>query len=135
MKASISFPEIQNLILEKAKQPVFLDYVDGKTFRVTYPFKMGFIKKDISANLIIKNLTGSDLLVQLATGFASDMVLSTLIELFKGKIPEGLVEKCPDSHLLLHLGQIEQLQPLFEKLTVNNIQVLNDGVEVEGSLK
>ena len=54
MKASISFPELQNLIAEKAKQQIGLAFVDGKTIRVTYPLNLSFIKKDISANLLIK---------------------------------------------------------------------------------
>ena len=135
MKASISFPEIQNLIIEKANQSIALGYVDEKTIRVTYPLNLGFIKKDISANLIIKDVIGSDLLVQLSAGFGSDKIISTILGLLKGKIPEGLVEKRPDCHLLLHLGNIEQLQPVFEKITVNDLHVINDGIEMEGTLK
>lgn len=135
MKASISFPEIQNLLVEKTKQSIALEYVDGKTIRVTYPLNLAFIKKDISANLIIKGMTGSDLLLQFAAGFGSDAMLTTVLGLFKGKIPEGLIEKCPDSHLLLHLGGIEQLQPVFEKIIVNDIRVLSEGLEVDGTLK
>lgn len=135
MKASISFPEIQNLLIEKTNQSIGLDYVDGKTVRVTYPLNLGFIKKDISANLIIKGITGSDLLVQLSAGFGSDKIIGAILGLLNGKIPEGLVEKRPDCHLLLHLDSIEQLQSVFEKIAVNDLHVISDGLELEGSLK
>ena len=135
MKASISFPELQNIIAEKANQQIGFAFVDGKTVRISYPLNLGFIKKDISANLIIKELMGSDLLVQLDTGFGSDTMLSTVMGLLKGKIPEGLIEKRPDSHLLLHLGQIEQVQSVFEKVDVTDLHVLTEGLEVEGALK
>ena len=135
MKASISFPELQNLVIEKANQPISLSFVDGKTIRVTYPFDLGFIKKDISANLIIKGLTGSDLLMQLSAGFGSDKMLTTVLSLFKNKIPEGLIEKQPDSHILLHLGQIEQMKSVFERIDIHDIHVLTEGLEVEGALK
>jgi hypothetical protein len=135
MKASISFPELQNIIAEKANQQIGFAFVDGKTVRISYPLNLGFIKKDISANLIIKELTGSDLLLQLDAGFGSDTMLTTVLGLLKGKVPEGLIEKRPDSHLLLHLGQIEQVQSVFEKVDVTDLHVLTEGLEVEGALK
>ena len=135
MKASISFPELQNLITEKAKQNISFSFVDGKTIRVTYPMDLRFMKKDISVNLIIKELVGSDLLVQLSAGFGTETLLTTLLNLFKDRIPENLIEKRPDSHFLLHLGELEQLKAVFEKVDVNDIHVLTDGLEVEGGLK
>ena len=135
MKASISFPELQNLIAEKAKQHIALAFVDAKTLRVTYPLNLGFIKKDISANLIIKELVGSDLLLQLDAGLGSDTMLTTLLSLLKDKIPAGLIEKRPESHLLLHLGEIENVKSVFEKVDVTDLHVLTEGLEVEGALK
>ena len=135
MKASISFPELQSLVKEKANQPVTFSFVDRKTVRVTYPLNIGFIKKDISVNLIIKDLVGSDLLLQLSAGIGTDTMLTTLLNLLKDKIPEGLLEKRTDSHILLHLDQIEQLKTVFEKIKVDDIHVLDEGMEVEGALK
>ena len=135
MKAYISFPEIQNLLAEKTQQAVSFAFVDPKTVKVTYPLNLGLIKKDISANLIIKELTGSDLLLKLDAGFGSDTMLATVLSLLKDKIPSGLMEKRPESQLLLHLGQIEQVKNVFEKVDVTDLHVLNEGLEVEGNLK
>ena len=135
MKASISFPEIQNLLAEKTQQAVSFAFVDPKTVKVTYPLNLGLIKKDISANLIIKELTGSDLLLKLDAGLGSDTMLATVLSLLKDKIPSGLMEKRPESQLLLHLGQIEQVKNVFEKVDVTDLHVLNEGLEVEGNLK
>ena len=135
MKASISFPELQNIIAEKANQQISLAFVDGKTVRVSYPLNLGFIKKDISANLIIKELTGSDLLVQISAGMGTDTMVTTVLSLLKDKIPAGLIEKRPESHLLIHLGQIEDVKSVFEKVDVTDLHVLTEGLEVEGTLK
>ena len=135
MKASISFPELQTLITEKAKQSISFFYVDGKTVRVTYPLNLGFIKKDISANLVIKELTGSDLLVKLDAGMGSDTMLATVLGLLKNKIPEGLIEKRPESHVMLHLDKIEQVKAVFDAIKVDDIRVLAEGLEVEGGWK
>ena len=135
MKASITFQEIQNLVTEKTNQPISFAFVDGKTIRVTYPLNLGFVKKDISANLTIIELIGSDLLVSIDAGFGTDTMLNTVLGLLKNKIPEGLIEKRPDKRLMLHLGQIEQVKTVFEAIQVNDISVLANGLEVDGGLK
>lgn len=135
MKASISFDELQSLLAEKTHQNIGFSFLDPKTVRVTYPINLGFIKKDISANLIIKDLCGSDLLVQLSAGMGTDTLLTTVLSLLKNKIPEDLIEKRPDSHLMLHLGKIEQVKTVLEKIDVSDLHVTADGLEVEGGLK
>lgn len=135
MKASLSFSELQDLITEKTKQPISFSFVDDKTVKVTYALNLGFIKKDISANLIIKELIGSDLLLQITAGIGTDTLITTALNLLKGKIPSSLIEKRPDSHLLLHLDQIEQVKAVIEKIDVTNLHVLSEGLEVEGCLR
>lgn len=135
MKASISFPELQTILQEKTDQNISFAYADPKTIRVTYPLDLGFVKKDISANLSILQLEGSDLLVSVDAGFATDTLLNTVLSIFKKKIPEGLIEKRPDRQLMLHLDQIEQMKSVFEAIKVDDIHVLDNGLEVEGGLK
>ena len=135
MKASITFPELQSILQEKTNQQISFSSVDSKTIRVTYPLNLGFVKKDISANLTIIELIGSDLLVSIDAGFGTDTMLNTVLGLLKNKIPEGLIEKRPDKRLMLHLGQIEQMSTVFEAIQVNDINVLANGLEVDGGLK
>ena len=135
MKASISFPELQSILLKKAEQNISFAFVDGKTLKVTYPLNLGIIKKDISADITIREMVGSDLLVSVDAGFGTDTMLNTVLGILKNKIPEGLVEKHPNSLLMLHLGQIEQVKTVFDAIKVNDIHVLAEGLEVEGGLK
>ena len=135
MKASISFPELQNILQEKTEQNIGFEYVDNKTIKITYPLNLGIIKKDISAELTIIEIIGSDLLVKLDAGMGTDTLMNTVLSLLHNKIPEGLIEKRPDRHLLLHLGSIEQVKTVFDAIQVDDIYVLNDGLEVEGGLK
>ncbi len=135
MKASISFPELQNILQEKANQTIYFASVDEKTIHVTYPLNLGVIKKDLSADLIVEELRGSDLLVQISAGKGTETLINTALSLLKNKIPEGLLEKQPDNYFLIHLGQIEQVKSVFDAITVNDFQVLEDGLQVEGVLK
>jgi len=135
MKASISFPELQSILQEKTEQNISFAFVDNKTIKVTYPLNLGIIKKDISADLTILEMVGSDLLVSIDAGFGTDTMLNTVLGILKNKIPEGLIEKRPDRQLMLHLDQIEQVKTVFDTIKVDDIHVLNEGLEVEGGLK
>ena len=135
MKASISFPELQNILQEKTEQNIGFAFVDDKTVKVTYPLNLGIIKKDISADLTILEIAGSDLLVKLDAGMGTDTLMNTALSLLHKKIPEGLIEKRPDRQLMLHLGSIEQVKTVFDAIQVDDIHVLTEGLEVEGGLK
>lgn len=135
MKASISFPELSNILLEKAGQNISFAHVDEKTIHVTYPVDLGIIKKDLSVDLVVEELRDSDLLVQISAGKGTEILLNTALGLLKNKIPEGLLEKQPDNYFLIHLGQIEDVKSVFDAITVNDFQVLEDGLQVEGALK
>lgn len=135
MKASISFPELQTILQEKTEQNISFAFVDEKTVNVTYPLNLGIIKKNLSANLTIVDMEGSNLLVKVDAGRGTDTLLGTALSLLKNKIPEGLIEKQPEGMLLLHLGQIEQVKTVFDAIQVDDIHVLSDALEVEGGLK
>ena len=135
MKASISFPELQNILLEKAQQNISFSHVDDKTIHVTYLIDLGIIKKNLSVDLIIEELRDSDLLVQISAGKGTEILLNTALSLLKNKIPEGLMEKQSDNYFLVHLGSIEQVKSVFDAITVSDFKVLSDGLQVEGALK
>ena len=135
MKASISFPELQNILLDKIEQNISFAYVDEKTIQVTYPLNLGIIKKDLSVNLVFEELRGSDLLVQLSAGKGIETLVPMALNLLKNKIPEGLLEAQSDNYFLIHLGSIEQVKPVFDAISVNDLHVLTNGLEVEGALK
>lgn len=135
MKASISFPELQDIIAESAKQNINLDFVDDKTIHVSTCLSLGFIKKNVDVNLRIIDLTGSDLLVGYSGGFGLESVVGMALNIFKDKLPAGLIDNRGNGQLMIHLGQIEQVKGVFDKIDVRDINVLTEGVQVEGSLK
>jgi len=135
MKASISFPELQSILLEKTQQNISFAFVDDKTISVTYPLDLGIFKKDFSADLTIVDMDGSNLLVKVDAGRGTDTLLGTVLSLLKNKIPEGLIENQSEGMLLLRLGQIEQVKTVFDAIQVDDIHVLDEGLEVEGGLK
>lgn len=135
MKASISFPELQEVLRNKIQQSISLGFVNDKTVSVTYPLDLGFIKKDITADLTIVDMDGSDILLQVDAGRGTETLLNTALGVLWKKIPAGLIENRPNSQLLIHLGSIEQVKAVFDAIRVDDICVFNEGVEVQGGLK
>ena len=135
MKASITFPELQDILAESAKQSISLAYIDDKTIHASASLSLGFIKKNLDLNLRIIDMTGSDLLVCYSGGFGMDKLIAMALNLLRDKIPAGLLEDRGNSQLMLHLGNIEQVKAVFDKIDVNDITVLADGIQVEGRLK
>ena len=126
---------MQDILLDKIEQNISFAYVDEKTIQVTYPLNLGIIKKDLSVNLVFEELRGSDLLVQLSAGKGIETLVPKALNLLKNKIPEGLLEAQSDNYFLIHLGSIEQVKPVFDAISVNDLHVLANGLEVEGALK
>ena len=135
MKASVSYLELQRLIVENTHQPISLEPVDNKTVKVQYELNLGIMKKKLGIDLKVLDVVGSDLRLQYVAGFGMDGMVGMALNMVKDKIPAGLIEEQPDHVLLVHLGQIEKMKPVFEKIDVKDINMLAEALEVSGDFK
>jgi hypothetical protein len=132
MKASISYQELQKLITENVKQPISFEPVDDKTIKVWYELNLGIMKTKIGIDLQVLEIIDTDLRVKYSAGFGMDGMVGMALNLFKDKIPTGLMEEQPDHVLLVHLGKVDKLKPVFERIDVKDIHMLSDALEVTG---
>lgn len=135
MKASVSYQELQKLVTEQTKQPISFEFVDNKTIKVLYEINLGFMKKNIGINLRVLDIVGSDLRVLYSTGFGMDNLVGMALNMVRDKIPEGLLEEQPNHVLMLHLAKIDKIKPVFERIDVKDINMLNEALEVVGDFK
>ena len=135
MKASVSYQELQKLVTEQAQQPISFEYVDQKTIKVLYELNLGIMKKKIGVDLKVLGFTGTDLHVRYAAGFGMDSLVGMALNMVRNKIPEGLLEEQPDHVLLLHLGKVDKLKPVFERIDVKDVNMLVEALEVVGDFK
>lgn len=135
MKASISYQELQRLISEQTQQPISFEFVDPKTVKVLYELNLGIMKKKIGVDLKILEVLGTDLRVKYAAGFGMDSLVGMALNMFKNKIPAGLLEEQPDHVLLVHLAMIDKIQPVFERIDVKDVNILAEALEVVGDFK
>ena len=135
MRASVSYQELQRLVTEQSQQPISFEFVNQKTIKVLYELNLGFIKKKIGVDLKVLEVVGSDLKVQYAAGMGMDGVVGMALGMVRDKIPEGLLEEQPDRVLLLHLGKVDKLKPVFERIDVKDVNMLAEALEVVGDFK
>ena len=135
MKASVSYLELQRLVAEQTQQPISFEFVDPKTVKVLYELNLGIIKRKVGIDLKMLDIVGTDLRLQYAAGFGMDGLVGMALNMVKDKIPAGLLEECPDRVLLVHLGKIDKIGPVFERIDVKDLNMLADALEVVGDFK
>ena len=135
MKASVSYLELQRLVAEQTQQPISFEFVDPKTVKVLYELNLGIIKRKVGIDLKMLDIVGTDLRLQYAAGFGMDGLVGMALNMVKDKIPAGLLEECPDRVLLVHLGKIDKIRPVFERIDVKDLNMLADALEVVGDFK
>lgn len=135
MKASVSYQELQRLVTEQTKQPISFETVDGKTIKVLYELNLGIMKKKVGIDLKVLDIVGSDLRLQYSAGFGMDGLVGMALNMVKDKIPAGLLEERPERVLLVHLGKIDKMKPVFDRIDVKDLNILTDALEVVGDFK
>lgn len=135
MKASISYQELQRLITEQTNQPISFEFVDEKTVKVMYEVNLGIMKKKIGLDLKVLDIVGSDLRVQYSTGFGMESLVGMALNMLKNKIPEGLLEEQSNHILWVHLGKIDKIKPVFERIDVKDVNMLAEAMEVVGDFR
>ena len=135
MKASVSYQELQKLVTEQTQQPISFEFVDKKTIKVLYEVNLGIMKKKIGIDVNILDIIGTDLRVRYSAGFGMDGLVGMALGMVRNKIPEGLLEEQPDQVLLLHLDKVDKIKPVFERINVKDINMLDEALEIVGDFK
>ncbi len=134
MNLTIPFNEIKQIIDEKVKQPISFEFVNDHTLRVNYELNLFITTKKIGADLEIKGIKGSDLYLCYANN-NEQMMVSSALKMLGDKIPEGLLEEKDGGNLILHLAAIDKVKEVFDKIDVQKITVLSEGIDIAGQLK
>ena len=135
MKASVSFLELQRLVMEQTQKPISFEYVDNKTVKVLYEVNLGLMKKKIGIDIKVLDIVGSDLKVMYSAGFGMDGLVGMALNMVRDKIPAGLLEEQPNHVLLVHLDKIDRIKPVFERIDIKDVNMLSDALELTGDFR
>ena len=136
MKLSISYSELQDYVASHFHKTVNLGFVDEATVSVSVPIKVFGFTKSVSINIIVKKIEGTDLFLSYDGKMGIDLLVSPAISYAKKLVPEKAdwVELMPGNILKLHLGDIDKMKKVFEKLELNNIFFEQGNIAVDASL-
>ena len=136
MRLSVTYAELQEYVASHYHKKVELGYVNESTVSVSVPIKVLGFTKQISINIIVKKIEGSDLFLAYDGKMGIDLLVSPAISYAKKLVPEkaGWVEQMPGNIVKLRLGDIDKLQKVFEKLKLDNILFEPGNIGIEMSL-
>ena len=136
MKLAITYAELQDYIASHFHKTVNLGFVDEATVSVSVPIKVFGFTKSVSINIIVKKIEGTDLFLSYDGKMGIDLLVSPAISYAKKLVPEKAdwVELMPGNILKLHLGDIDKMKKVFEKLELNNIFFEQGNIAVDASL-
>ena len=136
MKLSITYADLQDYVADHFHKTVNVGYVDGDTVSVSVPIKVLGFTKNVSINIIVKKIEGSDLFLAYDGKMGIDLLVSPAISYAKKLVPEkaGWVEQMPGNIVKLCLGNIDKLQKVFEKLKLDNILFEPENIGIKMSL-
>lgn len=123
MKLSITYAELQEYVASHYHKKVELGYVNESTVSVSVPIKVLGFTKQISINLIVKKIEGTDLFLSYEGKMGIEMLVTSAVSFAKKLLPEkpDWIEILTDNVIRLRLGDIDKLQKAFGKVELKNI--------------
>lgn len=136
LKLSITYAELQDYVADHFHKTVNVGYVDGDTMSVSVPIKVLGFTKNVSINIIVKGIEGTDLFLSYDGKMGIDLLVSPAISYAKKLVPEkaGFVEQMPGNIVKLRLGDIDKLQKVFEKVALKGIRFTPESIEADIAL-
>ena len=132
MKASITFSELQKIAAEKVKKgDLSFSKVDDKTIRLIYKV----LCLPVRVELRFEGVSNSDLFLSYDGGFGVSKVIEGLLSIIQGNPQFSFVEKSDNNKLIVHLARVEKAKAVLDKIDIHGIVVLDDALQVDGSLK
>ncbi len=133
MKLSITYAELQEYVASHYHKNVNLGYVNVSTMSVSVPIKVLGFTKQISINLIVKKIEGTDLFLSYEGKMGIEMLVTPAVSFAKKLVPEksDWIEVLADNVIRLRLGDIDKLQKAFEKVELKNISFEHEKASID----
>ena len=123
MKLSITYAELQEYVASHYHKNVNLGYVNESTVSVSVPIKVLGFTNQISINLIVKKIEGTDIFLSYEGKMGIEMLVTHAVSFAKKLVPEksDWIEVLADNVIRLRLGDIDKLKKAFEKVELKSI--------------
>ena len=141
MLLSITYPEIANIIGQKAGYDIKLAFKNQNTVTATYkasveiPLIRKSVTKDISVDVRFIELKDNQLTIKIDAGLAGNFALSVVQNFLVAHIPLTIYPGADDGRtFLLDLRNIEQLKPVLEHMDINSLCICPGDIRIDAKL-
>lgn len=132
MNIQIPFCEIENYVDRKYRQSVRLTYVNNNTFCVSRDMKVLFTTKNVSINLSVIQVEGSDVTLSYQSGFGIELLVKGALAWFKERLTRVVEESDNNSNqLVVHLAEIQQLKKTFSVIYVQDVNFTPKDINIQ----
>ncbi len=131
MKATATFKEITDIVENKFNVRLSICKEDDKSIKVTYR------KLFVSAEIIlrIEKITEQEVILSYASGRGMDLLIQGAVITLGENIPGSISIDILTHKITARINEIEPLRKVFDKISLNDLYVEDDGFEADFSLK
>ena len=136
MILSISTAEAIELIKKQTNQTIGLKTISENTITVTYLITVkipiiGHVSKNINVDLTIDKVVGTDLYLQYSTGsIGIDAIINAVLPFIPSVRNYPVADINDNGAITLHLKQIQQLDDILEKITIDAVSFGDNSILV-----
>ena len=137
MVVNISFTELSDYIKCHYDKTLLFSRVSDKELCVSYEQPIIFKTIHVPINISIEKVSPDSVTIGYNGGFGIDLIIAGTMSVLKNQVPElSKVFVSEEGHKIrIDLSQLSQTKAIFEAISLKDIQILEDDVQVEASLK
>lgn len=137
MNIQLSFDELQDFIARHFNKNVKISAVDDTTIVVNTSVKVAFLTKDVSMNISVLDINGTDVILSYNNGLGVDFIVKSALYFAQNFKPQygELVNSGASNTLTIHMGKVKQLEKVFEHLALQKLRFMNDRISLDAILK
>ena len=128
MKLTITYKEITTTVKDKAKVNLSVSKYDERSLKVVYAAGIPFVP-DIDVVLTIVNVYSDKLELAYSCGPLVGKAVEKLLPQVTERLPGGVVS-INGKNVMINLAEVEQLKKVLKFLSLSNIVVNDNAIEV-----
>ena len=135
MKIQISFPEIQEIIKNKTGKDIIINMVDHNTIGISYILAIkvlffGQVDKNFNLNISIKEINDTNVIMSYNCGKKMSLMITGALKMLKENPKLSFIEVSDNKQIIIKFGEIENVRSIFDKVEIQSINVIENGIEV-----
>ena len=120
MNIQIPYNELSGFVRDRFNQDLVMACVDERTISVGKEIRVAMLRKLVSVNLTVKQVSDNDVTLVYNGGMGLDLLVKAALKYFKEKMG-GFVEEREGNTLVVHLQKIDQLKDALKTVSLRGL--------------